>query len=200
MAPRAPVLVLPGLATSDLSTQLIRSSLIGRGHWTHGWGLGRNRGPSEATAEAVAARLDELYDRHGRPVALVGWSLGGWFAHRLARATPEKVHCVISLGSPLTRQDRRARPLPVPTTSVFSKRDVIVPWRSSLVDGDADRHENIEVRSTHLTLGLDPAVLHVIGDRVRRDPARWRPFSPPLLLSPAFPKPHPSAAGSTAGR
>ena len=75
----------------------------------------------------------------------------------------------------------------MPTTSVYSRNDRVVHWQRSLIDERAPRHENIEVRSTHFTLGFDPAVMAVIGDRVRRDPDRWKPFRPPPLMGAAFP-------------
>jgi pimeloyl-ACP methyl ester carboxylesterase len=187
MATRPAVLVLPGLAASDVSTQAIRSSLIARGHWAHGWRLGRNRGPSAGLTKLLDARLEELFLRHSRPIALVGWSMGGWYAHELARKSPGKVHCVVSMGSPLARSGSRRPRLQVPTTSIFSRKDRVVPWENSLVDADAPRHENVEVRSGHLTLGIDPAVLYAVGDRVSRQPSAWTPFVPPRFLSSAFP-------------
>lgn len=48
LAPRGdghPVLVLPGLIASDLSTRPLRSFLKNRGYTVSGWGLGRNFGP-----------------------------------------------------------------------------------------------------------------------------------------------------------
>ncbi|MDZ4359522.1 MAG: alpha/beta hydrolase, partial [Variovorax sp.] len=45
LAPRGdghPVLVLPGLVASDVSTLLLRRYLCSRGYDAHGWGQGRN--------------------------------------------------------------------------------------------------------------------------------------------------------------
>ena len=187
MATRGPVLVLPGLAAGDVSTQAIRSSLRALGHRSHGWRLGRNSGPSPALARSLTARLDELHERYDQPIALVGWSMGGWYAHQLAQQSPAKVHCIVTLGSPLARSDGRRLSQLVPTTSFFSKNDRVVPWRNSLVDTDAPRHENVEVRSGHLLLGIDPAVLYAIGDRVGQDLSTWSPFVPPRFLAAAFP-------------
>ena len=46
------------------------------------WKLGINRGAKADTLELLGRRLDEIYD--GRPVLVVGWSLGGMFARELA--------------------------------------------------------------------------------------------------------------------
>src|SRR4051794_38075708 len=96
-------------------------------------------------------RLEEINERHGRTVSLVGQSLGGIYARALAREHPELVRQVISLGSPyrmtdgdrsgaqraweryrhlhdgefafmdLLEQDRPA--LRVPATSIYSRTD-----------------------------------------------------------------------------
>lgn len=191
------VLVIPGLAASDHSTQLIRSSLALRGHNAQRWRLGRNTGPSEATAAGLADRLKELHQRDGQPVALVGWSLGGLYSHWLAQKTPHLVHSVTTLGSPLGRSGRAPRALSVPVTSVYTRGDRVVPWRNSLLDSTLRRHQNVEVRGTHLTLGVDPAVLYLINDRVEQDPATWQPFRPPRVFRPAFPA-APEAEATTA--
>lgn len=187
MPSRRRVLVLPGLAASDASTVAIRAALSAQGHRTHGWRLGRNEGPSEQLLAGLRSRLDELADRDGEAVTLVGWSLGGLFSHWLARADPELVEQVITMGSPLARDGRRAR-LDVPATSIYSRNDRVVPWQASLIDDGAPSHENVEVRSLHFTLGFDPAVLHVVADRLNRPVERWKPFRPPPWLRAAFPE------------
>ena len=96
-----PVLVLPGLFASDASTRLLRAYLRERGYDTHGWGLGRNLGPRRGVATAMLQRLDQLHERSGRRVSLVGWSLGGAYARRLAAARPDAMRNTIMLGSPL---------------------------------------------------------------------------------------------------
>ncbi len=163
----------------------IRGSLASQGHRVHRWNLGRNR-PTPDLVDALRGRFFDLVERYDEPIAIVGWSLGGLYAHRLAEFAPNHVRSVITLGSPLSEGNRLAS-LPVPTTSVYSQSDRVVPWARSLVDERKPRHENIEVRSTHFTLGIDPAVMLVIGDRVRRDPERWKPFKPPSLLGAVFP-------------
>lgn len=185
MSDRAGVLMLPGLAAGDGSTAALRAALRAQGHTVHRWNLGRNRPTPELTA-ALRTRFFDLAERYDGPLGLVGWSLGGLYAHRLAAFAPNHVRCVITLGSPLN--DGATLPsLPVPATSIYTRGDTIVPWRRSLVDDSEPRHENVEVRGNHFTLGFDPAVAVAIGDRLRCDPHEWKPFRSPRLMAPAYP-------------
>jgi len=191
-----PVLVLPGWLASDRSTQALRWFLRNRGYHAHGWRLGRNYGPSGALRTALAERFTALHQRHGRRLSLIGWSLGGIYARELARRFPRDVRQVITLASPFRDPSAtsigrffRARrdgppggphaplgtPLPVPSTSVYSRSDGIVAWRSCLEDGGPLR-ESVEVRSSHCGMGHHPAVLLVIADRLAQPEGAWRPF------------------------
>ena len=148
-APRGdghPVLVLPGLAADDRSTVPLRRFLRGLGYRVHGWRLGANV-PSQDTFGRLRDRLARLHAEDARPMSIVGWSLGGIYAREIARTSPEAVRTVVTLGSPfrpvpgydshaapLARALARPwgmragnvvarddRPLPVPSTSVFSR-------------------------------------------------------------------------------
>ena len=183
LAPRGdghPVLVLPGLVASDVSTRLLRRYLKSRGYDAHGWGLGRNFGPREGIEAGMERRLRELHERHGRKVSLVGWSLGGIYARMLANRHPEMVRNVITLGSPLhghaqstnawrvyelvsgrsskdPERMRHVTPLPqMPTTSIFSRSDGVVAWQCSVND-TGPQSENIEVLASHVGLVEIPA-------------------------------------------
>src|SRR5262249_43004428 len=96
-----PVLVLPGLRADDNSTCALRSFLNAHGYTAHGWKQGRNFGLRPNLERGMLARIDELFERYGgRRLSLVGWSLGGLYARRLAKIAADKVRCLISLGSP----------------------------------------------------------------------------------------------------
>ena len=86
-----PVLVLPGLVASDVSTRVLRSFLKTRGYAVCGWRLGRNLGLRHGVQDAMVDLVHELSDTHGRTVSLVGWSLGGLYARQLAKMMPERV-------------------------------------------------------------------------------------------------------------
>jgi pimeloyl-ACP methyl ester carboxylesterase len=208
------VLVIPGLGASDLSTLILRYFLSTLGYATSGWELGRNVGPTARVVRGLPERLDELRARHGGPVSVIGWSLGGIFARQLGRRHPDAVRHVITLASPIRLKDhahsnarrvyellqgRHAEtiqlplkaglgPLPVPATSIYSRMDGIVAWGACL-DAPARHAENIEVYASHLGIGNHPAALWVIADRLAQAPGRWSPFRPPPKWRLAYPAP-----------
>jgi pimeloyl-ACP methyl ester carboxylesterase len=183
-----PVLVLPGFSTSDRSTVPLRSVLRRLGYRTHGWKLGVNRGPDDATLRGMVERLDELHLRYGQPISLVGWSLGGVYARGMARRQPDRIRQVITLGSPFRsiERDRGWPPPAVPSTAVFSRTDAVVPWAEAM-DTPAQQRENVEVESSHFGLGHNPAVILVIADRLAQRRGEWHPFRPPRGLGRLYP-------------
>ncbi len=164
-----PVLVLPGFLASDASTRVLRGFLDALGWTPHGWGLGRNRGVRDAVLEALVSRLDDIAGRER--VSLVGWSLGGVLGRELAKRAPERVRCVITLGSPFGDLE----PPPVPTTAIYSRSDGIVNWRDC-VEAAGPRTENIELVGSHCGLGVHPLALHAIADRLAQPDGAWKPF------------------------
>jgi pimeloyl-ACP methyl ester carboxylesterase len=203
-APRGdghPVLVLPGLAADDRSSVPLRRFLRGLGYRVHGWRLGTNI-PSPELVARLRDRLARLRAEDSRRMTLVGWSLGGIYAREIARTSPETVRAVVTLGSPfravpgheshaaplaraLARQAGHDipgawsagddRPLPVPSTSVFSRSDGIVPWQAC-VNAGSGPHETIEVVGSHCGLGHHPAVLAVVADRLAQPSGEWQPM------------------------
>lgn len=207
------VLVLPGFMATDYSTRPLRALLRDLGYEAVGWNLGRNVHVDQARVSAMMDCVDELYARTGRKVSIVGWSLGGVFARELAKEAPDKVRLVISLGSPIT-DDRRytnarklfeylngaepepmragkfrtiAKAPPVPTTSILTKTDGIVHWRGSVQHGEGEV-ENIEVHASHCGLGVNPAAVYAVADRLAQAEGAWRPFKPHGLAALAFPR------------
>lgn len=190
-----PVMVLPGLGVGDESTGLLRRFLRGRGYAVHPWALGANTGLHGATLLRAHDRVADLAARHGRRVSLVGWSLGGVYARALARRAPRLVRSVITLGSPIAappaemqraglygepvgapREGFASAGAQVPTTSIWSRSDAIVPWPCSVAP-PRPLAENIEVDASHFGLGMNPAVLYAMADRLAQPEGAWRPFS-----------------------
>jgi pimeloyl-ACP methyl ester carboxylesterase len=187
-APRGdgqPVLVLPGFAASDASTEVLRAYLRALGYRTHGWGLGRNVGPGDGLGRLLAGRLLALQRRYARRVSLVGWSLGGVYARELAKREPRSVRQVISLGSPFG--GRVDPPPPIPSTAIWSRTDGIAPWRAC-VESEGAQAENIEVVASHCGLGFHPAVLYAIADRLAQPEGAWRPFDRSALPRAIYPR------------
>ena len=138
-----PVLILPGFLAGDSSTAPLRSILQSQGYWVHGWRLGRNLGPTADIVDGFVDRLQELHDRHQRPVSLIGWSLGGIYARRLARKWPELVRQVITLGSPF-------RIKPTDRSAASALFDRLQPTHAIGLD---------ELLPGHLTREANPLVL-----------------------------------------
>src|SRR5829696_9584688 len=194
-----PVLVLPGLLADDTSTQALRGFLNSHGYQAYGWSQGRNRGLHGTLEADLLTLIEKLYARHGgRRVSLIGWSLGGLFARQLAKLTPDKVRCVISLGSPFASSPKStnawrayewangseaddqmppgfAEVPPVPATSIFSRTDGICAWQGCL-NPDGPTSENIEVDGSHCGLGHHPAVVYAIADRLAQPDGAWKKF------------------------
>ena len=195
-----PVLVLPGLLADDSSTRPLRSFLNSHGYRAHGWKQGRNLGLRGSLEGDMVARIDELFERYDRrKISLVGWSLGGLYARQLAKIVPDRVRCLISLGSPFAGSpkstnawrayeiasgiriedhdllDTLAEAPLVPTTSIFSRTDGICAWQACL-NKDGPQAENIEVNGSHCGLGHHPAVVYAIADRLAQPEGAWKKF------------------------
>ena len=105
------VLVLPGLFASDSSTIPLRAFLRHLGYDVRGWDLGRNHGPTDMILAGLPQALLDHAERTGRPVSVIGWSLGGVYARELARRPPEgpSGH---HPGQPVHHDGIRGRPTP----------------------------------------------------------------------------------------
>jgi pimeloyl-ACP methyl ester carboxylesterase len=204
-----PVLVMPGLMSSDWSSRAMRKFLNGRGYAAHGWGLGVNRGPRGTLEADLAALLNRLADRHGRKVSLIGTSLGGIYARQLAKAFPQLTRSVITLGSPFAGSPRATRawrvyewasgqsiascdrhmggrlatPPPLPTTAVYSRTDGICAWQCC-VERTGPLSESVEVAGSHLGLTHNLQVYRILADRLAQPEGQFRPYRAPEAVSP----------------
>lgn len=194
-----PVIVFPGLGAGDFSTVPLRNFLDSQGYDTYGWDLGFNFGPREGVLQKSLDRLADIHATTGRKVSLIGWSLGGIYAREFAKALPTHVRSVITLGTPFGGDPKAtnawrfyefasglklddARMLhhlkeapPVPTTSIFSRSDGVVAWPLSL-QRESKQAENIEVVASHIGLGMNPAALYAMADRLAHPEGGWKKF------------------------
>jgi hypothetical protein len=179
-----PVLLLPGFRSGPAVMEPLRRYLRWLGHDAHGWGLGINGGDVEALVPRVVTEVAATADRSGRPVGLVGWSLGGVIAREVARERPDVVARVVTYGTPVVGgpkytiaasayprseveriaaavEEANRRPITVPVTAIWTRRDGVVSWRACIDTSPQVR--NVEVDSTHLGLGVDPDVWTVVA-------------------------------------
>ena len=209
------VLVLPGFMATDSSTVPMRRLLKQLGYEVAGWELGRNLRVDNERVQAMAECVEALFKKTGGKVSIIGWSLGGVFARELAKQLPDKVRGVITLGSPISdnRRYTNARPLfeaingkkpepmrtgkfrkladapPVPTTSILTKTDGVVHWKGSVQKpANGAQTENIEVYASHIGLGVNPAVMLAIADRLAQPEGEWTPFEAKGFTGFVFPR------------
>lgn len=167
------VMLLPGFGAHPVRMRYMARQLEAAGHKVKRWGMGFNLGANADTIDRIESRLLAVHARYGRPVHLVGWSLGGVFAREVAKRHPEKVAKVVTLGSPFSGSPRanngwRAYHLvaghrveeppvecavsvkpPVQTVALWSPRDGIVHPRSAR-GRPGERDRAIALRCTHM--------------------------------------------------
>lgn len=181
-------MVIPGFLATDRTTLGLQRAFARAGYRTTGWGLGHNRGARADTLERIAAQVG----RHGRgrPVTLVGWSLGGIFAREVAKLRPELVAKVVTLGAPFSGDPHAnnawrlyelvaghkvdAPPIearltdkpPVPTLALWSRRDgVVAPACARGGQGESDLQ--IELDCSHMGFGVSSRAYPQIVEAIR---------------------------------
>jgi hypothetical protein len=180
-----PAYVVPGFIASDKTCSGLRHALADAGWRTYPWDLGLNRGAHADVLRHIRQRLEVIHD--GRPVLLVGWSLGGVFARELAREVPDMVRAVVTLGSPFSGDPHMnnvwrlyewvaghkvddppvlhysAKP-PVPQLALWSRKDGIVAPRAARgLDGERDKQ--VEIGCGHMAFGVSRKA----GQRIARE-------------------------------
>ncbi|MBR9813638.1 alpha/beta fold hydrolase [bacterium] len=212
------VIVLPGFGSSDRATWPLRRHLRQQGFAAEGWGLGTNRAGlnlphsqddldprwnidrrddyhGEASVpylcDRITAHVQARTEQIGRPVALVGWSLGGYVAREAARMLPERVSQVVTMGSPviggpkytaaaplfrkrgmdmdwiereIAKQD--ARPIQQPILAIVSRSDAVVSWAAAQ-DQVSPNVTHVEIDAAHLGMGFNPKIWQLVVERLR---------------------------------
>ncbi|MGN6620867.1 MAG: esterase/lipase family protein [Sphingomonas sp.] len=194
-APRGdgrPVLLLPGLFTSDASNIFLKRYLESLGYRAHGWELGHNFSLRTIGPEGVRlrARIAAIAEEAGAPVTLIGVSLGGVMARFAAQRWSDLVREVITVSAPFAGSPRAtnlwrtyqwltgeridseeqqallaecAAPLPVPATAIWSRSDGFV--NGMICHDPADEScRCIHIDSSHMGVQMKPEVMRAIAD------------------------------------
>jgi triacylglycerol lipase len=184
------VLLIPGFMGSDSYLTVLAGWLRRIGYRPAQSGITFNAGSITRLLRQMERRAEELAARDG-PITVVGHSLGGVFARVLAVRRPDLIEDVITLGSPLVGNPRTAAhplvralgealimdfpreesntlaelatalPDGVRLTSVYSREDAVVHYRSCLDEDPRARCH--EVRGTHVGLAWNAAVYRLLG-------------------------------------
>jgi triacylglycerol lipase len=200
-----PVLLVPGFLAGDSSLAPMARTLRARGFRTYKADIRANVGCTLAAATQLEERLEEISQRRGSRVRIVGHSLGGMLARGVAARRPDLVAGIVTMGSPMLAPgahhvslarsvdllvrlnragmrnlmaedcvaghcaqesfDQARAPLAddIDFTAIYSRRDGIVDWRAC-IDPVATA---IEVRSSHVGMAFDPAVIDVVAAALR---------------------------------
>jgi pimeloyl-ACP methyl ester carboxylesterase len=138
--------------------------------------------------DALAGRLEAIYD--GRPILLVGWSLGGMFARQLACRHPEMVRAVVTLGSPFSGNlktntnvrefyervaghdvdkppfERIMAKPPVPTLAIWSRADgIVAPAAAKGLAEESDKA--VEFKCNHMAFGVSRTTARQVVDEIK---------------------------------
>jgi triacylglycerol esterase/lipase EstA (alpha/beta hydrolase family) len=193
-APRGqghPVIVLPGFLSPDVTTARLREFLTRQNFLPHPWTCGLNIGPMPPVLRQIERQVCEVAQACGKPVSLVGVSLGGTIAREVAKSCRGPIARVITLVSPihlpvatplaplaeaasllwnmeeLEALRAIAEPPPVPVTAIVSRDDGVIDWRAS-VPAPSAMVEVVEVCGPHMTVCSNPDVQRIVADRLAR--------------------------------
>jgi pimeloyl-ACP methyl ester carboxylesterase len=198
-----PVYVLPGFMADSQSTGMMRRWLDRLGYQTIPWGFGRNMGPRGNLQARLAQTVASIARHYEQPVSLIGQSLGGVFAREIAKAMPDHVRQVITLGSPFGQTVANGTtpavarlfematgqsiaglreqladlpaPPPVPSTAIFSRTDGIAHWKTC-IERETGTTDNVEVVASHCGMGFNPVIYFIIADRLAQGRGQWQKF------------------------
>jgi dienelactone hydrolase len=209
------IITIPGFMGADGSTSQLRRFLVKRGYNAIPWSKGRNaadKQPSsldafleyrESIEDEVAEQVRSEFERSGRKVTLIGWSLGGLYSVALAHRFPQWIRQVITLGTPFgdprgtslynilgrvynnevevdeealqrwVQHTYRGGDLRVPILTLYSESDGIVGAGIARCEGDPRYVTNIAVMASHVGFPFNPLVYGVIANHLVEPHERW---------------------------
>ncbi len=209
------IITIPGFMGADGSTSQLRRFLVKRGYNAIPWSKGRNaadKQPSsldafleyrESIEDEVAEQVRSEFERSGRKITLIGWSLGGLYSVALAHRFPQWIRQVITLGTPFgdprgtslynilgrvynnevevdeealqrwVQHTYRGGKLRVPILTLYSESDGIVGAGIARCEGDPHYVTNIAVMASHVGFPFNPLVYGVIANHLVEPHERW---------------------------
>lgn len=209
------IITIPGFMGADGSTSQLRRFLVKRGYNAIPWSKGRNaadKQPSsldafleyrESIEDEVAEQVRSEFERSGRKITLIGWSLGGLYSVALAHRFPQWIRQVITLGTPFgdprgtslynilgrvynnevevdedalqrwVQHTYRGGELRVPVLTLYSESDGIVGAGIARCEGDPHYVTNIAVMASHVGFPFNPLVYGVIANHLVEPHERW---------------------------
>lgn len=96
-----PVLLVPGFLAGDGTLRLMSGALRRQGFRTYRSHMHANVGCTLDAAAQLEERLEQVAQRRGSRVRIVGHSLGGMLARGVAARRPDLVSGIVTLGSPM---------------------------------------------------------------------------------------------------
>lgn len=186
-----PVIVVPGFLAPDMSTGRLRDFLVRQNFAPISWTGGVNLGPVRRVMAALRQQICETAERAGRPVSLVGVSLGGTIARQAVKTCPDSIARVVTVVSPIRLPvvtplaplaqaaallwDAQevadlaaiAEPPPVPLTAIVCRDDGIIEWEAARPAPGPDV-EVVEVSGSHMAICSNPQVQRIVADRLAR--------------------------------
>jgi pimeloyl-ACP methyl ester carboxylesterase len=190
-----PVIVVPGFCSPNVSTLRLRRFLTRQGFAPQTWACGINVGPAPKVLPRLERQTVEAAERSGRPVSLVGMSLGGTLAREAAKRCPQSVARVVTMCSPVRlpvmtplaplatlaglfwddearrTMARVSEPPPVPVTAIISPKDGVLDWRDSLPER-SPLVEIVTIEGAHMTIGSNPDAQRVVAARLAQTMSR----------------------------
>jgi hypothetical protein len=207
------IMTLPGFMGADGSMSQLRKFLNGRGYNAVPWGLGRNASEVRSqdiddflehrgqTEDMIAGLVEKEFEKSGRKVTLIGWSLGGLYAVALAHRFPQWVRQAITLGTPYgdprgtalysvmgslydnevddaalerwVAHTYSGGELRVPVLALHSESDGIVGPGIARCQGDPRYVTNMVVMASHVGFPFNPLVFGVIANHLVEPDERW---------------------------
>ena len=188
----SPVVLVPGFMTTDAYLVEMYFWLRRIGYTPYFSGIGINAGCVHMLTQRLEKTVQDVHAETGRPVRIIGHSLGGFLARRVALSRPDIVSHVISLGAPIRSleahpalmaaakwvTDRVVHPrlrddcecasdhcVPTPPPSI--RRASLYSHDDGMIDWrnclEPDPSLNHEVGGTHIGLVFNPRVYRIVA-------------------------------------